>query len=162
MGYALRMIALSMLCFSGMALAEEAPPSQPDPARVAAARDLLQVTGVTKQMEGMVQAMTRGFAQGANANSSEAGKKLSEQFDQSMKKLLGYQEQMITDFANLYAETFTAEEMKTVADFYRSGPGAKFVSETPELMKKGAEIGMKYSSKIADEMKAQEASPGQK
>jgi hypothetical protein len=61
---------------------------------------------------------------------------------------------MISDFAVLYAQTFTAEEMKTVADFYRSGAGAKFIAKTPDLMRKGAAIGMKYSEKIADEMKA--------
>jgi hypothetical protein len=158
MGQALRIFAMCFICFSGAALADDAP-APPDPARVAAARDLLEVTGVTKQMNGMVQAMSRGFAKGANANSSEAGKKLSDQFDASMKKLLEYQDQMITDFANLYAETFTAEEMKTVADFYRSGPGAKFVTMTPELMKKGAEIGMKYSAKIADQMRAADTPP---
>jgi len=158
MGQVLRIVALSLICFTSAAVAEDASPP-PDPARVAAARDLLAVTGVTKQMDGMVQAMTRGFAKGANADSSEAGKKVSEQFDASMKKLLAYQDQMITDFANLYAETFTVEEMKTVADFYRSGPGAKFIEKTPELMKKGAEIGMKYSGKIADELRAGETPP---
>ncbi|MBS0233665.1 MAG: DUF2059 domain-containing protein [Proteobacteria bacterium] len=159
MGQLLRIIALFLVCFSGAALADDAPQTPPDPARVAAARDLLEVTGVTKQMDGMVDAMSRGFAKGANADNSEAGKKLSDQFDTSMKKLLEYKDQMITDFANLYAETFTAEEMKAVADFYRSGAGAKFISKTPELMKKGAEIGMKYSAKIADEMKASQTPP---
>jgi uncharacterized protein len=163
MSQVLRIIALFLVCFSGAALAEDSPATPPDPARVAAARDLLEVTGVTKQMDGMVEAMSRGFAKGANAESSEAGKKLSDQFDSSMKKLLEYKDQMITDFANLYAETFTADEMKAVADFYRSGAGAKFISKTPELMKKGAEIGMKYSAKIADEMKAGPTPPaGQK
>ncbi|MET0640273.1 MAG: DUF2059 domain-containing protein [Hyphomicrobium sp.] len=161
MRHALRLLTLCLVVFSGAALAEESPATPPDPARVAAARDLLEVTGVTKQMDGMVEAMSRGFAKGANADNSEAGKKLSAQFDSSMKKLLEYKDQMITDFANLYAETFTAEEMKTVADFYRSGPGAKFITMTPELMKKGAEIGMKYSSKIADEMKAGQTPAGQ-
>jgi len=71
-----------------------------------------------------------------------------------MKKLLEYKDQMISDFATLYAQTFTAEEMKTVADFYRTGAGAKFIAMTPELMRKGAAIGMKYSQKIADQMKA--------
>ena len=160
MRQALRLIALCLICFSGVALADDAPPP-PDPARVAAARDLLEVTGVTKQMDGMVEAMSRGFAKGANADSSEAGKKLSDQFDSSMKKLLEYKDQMITDFANLYAETFTAAEMKSVADFYRSGAGAKFISMTPQLMKRGAEIGMKYSAKIADEMKAAEPQPAE-
>jgi hypothetical protein len=133
--------------------AEETPPPV-DPARVAAARDLMEVTGVTKQMDGMVEAMSRGFAKGANADTSPAGKQLSAQFDTGMKKLLEYKDQMISDFAMLYAQTFTAEEMKTVADFYRTGAGAKFIAMTPELMQKGAAIGMKYSQKIADEMKA--------
>jgi hypothetical protein len=138
--------------------AEETPPPV-DPARIAAARDLMEVTGVTKQMDGMVEAMSRGFAKGANADTSEAGKKLSAQFDSGMKKLLEYKDQMISDFAVLYAQTFTAEEMKAVADFYRSGAGAKFISKTPELMQKGAAIGMKYTEKIADEMKAAPALP---
>jgi hypothetical protein len=159
MGQLLRIIALFLVCLSGAALADDSPATPPDPARVAAARDLLEVTGVTKQMDGMVEAMSRGFARGANADTSEAGKKLSDQFDTSMKKLLEYKDQMITDFADLYAETFTAEEMKAVADFYRSGAGAKFISKTPDLMKKGAEIGMKYSAKIAEEMKAGQTPP---
>lgn len=162
MGRVLGIIALFFVCFSSAVLAEDTPAATtPDPARVAAARDLLEVTGVTKQMDGMVEAMSRGFAKGANADNSEAGKKLSAQFDSSMQKLLAYKDQMITDFANLYAETFTAEEMKAVADFYRSGPGAKFIAKTPELMKKGAEIGMKYSAKIADELKAGQTPPAQ-
>jgi hypothetical protein len=152
----MRSILFALFLAVGFALptsAEETPPPV-DPARIAAARDLLEVTGVTKQMDGMVQAMSRGFAKGANADTSEAGQKLSAQFDSGMKKLLEYKDQMISDFAVLYAQTFTAEEMKTVADFYRSGAGAKFIAKTPELMQKGAAIGMKYSEKIADEMKA--------
>lgn len=146
--------------FAAPAFAEDTQPPV-DPARVAAARDLLEVTGVTKQMDGMVEAMSRGFAKGAGAENSEMGKKLSTQFDSGMKKLLEYKDQMISDFAVLYAQTFTAEEMKTVADFYRSGAGAKFIAKTPELMQKGAAIGMKYSEKIADEMKAAVPPPEQ-
>jgi hypothetical protein len=129
----MRSILFALFLAVGFALptfAEETPPPV-DPARIAAARDLLEVTGVTKQMDGMVQAMSRGFAKGANADTSEAGKKLSAQFDSGMKKLLEYKDQMISDFAVLYAQTFTAEEMKTVADFYRSGAGAKFIAKTP-------------------------------
>ena len=170
---------LAAAAFAGSAIAEDAAPKPadapaadastatssepaPDPARVAAARDLLEVTGVTKQMDHMVEAMTAGFAKGADADKSEAGKKLSDQFAASMKKLLSYKDQMIADFAVLYARKFTAEEMKTVADFYRSGAGAKFISMTPELMKDGAAIGMKYSQKIIDEMKSVAPADGDK
>ena len=69
--------------FAAPAFAEDTQPPV-DPARVAAARDLLEVTGVTKQMDGMVEAMSRGFAKGAGAENSEMGKKLSTQFDSGM------------------------------------------------------------------------------
>jgi hypothetical protein len=144
--------------FAAPAFAEDTPPV--DPARMAAARDLLDVTGVTKQMDGMVDAMSRGVASAAGEDNSGSADSPSAQFNSHMKKFLGYKDQMIADFALLYAETFTAEEMKAVADFYRSGVGAKFISLTPELMRKGAAIGVKYSQKIADEMKS--SAPEQK
>lgn len=130
-----------------------------DPARIAAARDLMEVTGVTKQLDAMMDAMKKGFATGAKSETTDAGKKLSTEFDATMTKFMGYKEDMLKDFAVLYAETFTAEEMKTVADFYRSGTGAKFIAMTPELMQKGSVIGIKYSQKVMDDIKAGKAAP---
>ena len=137
--------------------AEDAKPAA-DPARIAAARDLMEVTGVARQLDGMMEAMSKGFSKGAQADTSEKGKKLAEEFDATMKKFLSYKEDMMTDFAALYAESFTVEEMKQVADFYRSGTGAKFIQMTPALMQKGAQIGMKYSERISKEM-AKPAAP---
>lgn len=139
--------ALTLVC-AGLALAQDPPAPAGDQERLAAARDLLDVTGVSKQLEGMVDAMKSGFARGANEDASGSGAKMSAEFEKAMQELLRYKEEMIGDFAKLYAEMFSTEEMKTVADFYRSGAGAKFISLTPELMKRGAEIGMKYSDKI--------------
>lgn len=126
----------------------------PDPARIEAAKQLMDVVGVARQLDGMIDAMTSGFAKGANADSSAAGKQASDGFAEAMKKFASYKADMLNDFAGLYAEAFTAEEMKAVTDFYRSGPGAKFVAMTPELMKKGQTIGLKYSQKIVEDMKA--------
>jgi hypothetical protein len=123
-----------------------------DPERIAAARDLMEVTGVTRQMDGMIGAMTEGFKRGMKADSSDAGKKISDEFEASMKKFLSYKEEMLRDFAALYAENFSADEMKQVADFYRSGTGAKFIQMTPVLMQKGAQIGLKYSERMMSEM----------
>jgi uncharacterized protein len=156
-----RSAAVVLFCLlSSSCWAEDAKPVA-DPARISAARDLMEVTGVTKQLDGMMDAMKQGFAKGAKADSSEAGKKMSEGFENAMGKFKGYQEDMLKDFAALYAETFTAEEMKTVADFYRSGTGAKFISLTPSLMQKGSAIGMKYSQKVMEDLKAGQVAPKQ-
>jgi uncharacterized protein len=155
----IRSVVLALvLLVSVPVLAEDTKPIA-DPARIAAARDLMEVTGVTKQLEGMMDAMKQGFAKGAKAESSDAGKKASEGFDAAVAKLMSYKDDMITDFAALYAENFTAEEMKSVADFYRSGTGAKFIAMTPALMQKGSVIGMKYSQKVMEDLKASGAAP---
>lgn len=134
-----------------------------DPAAIAAARDLMEVTGVAKQMDGMISAMSQGFAKGAGADKSEKGKAAAAGFDDAMKKFSSYKEEMLTDFAQLYAETFMAAEMKEIADFYRSGTGAKFIRLTPVLMQKGAQIGIKYSERMVKEMGGAGAAPsGQK
>ena len=52
----------------------------------------------------------------------------------------------------LYAERFTADELKSIADYYRSPTGSKFIVAMPELIQAGAQIGIKYSGKaLADE-----------
>lgn len=157
---ALHKVAFGLLAmlFAGFVLAANgAVRAQEQPAavgsaemaeRTAAARDLMEAMGVTKQLDGMIAAMSQGFAQGAKADESEKGKKMSAEFDALMQKFLGYKDEMMNDFAMLYAENFTAAEMKEVAQFYRSGTGAKFVAAMPGLMEKGAKIGMKYSQRL--------------
>lgn len=142
-------------------LAEDATPAA-DPAALAAARDLMEVTGVAKQMESMISAMSQGFAKGAGADASEKGKQAAAEFDEAIKKFMSYKDEMVTDFAQLYAESFTASEMKEIADFYRGGTGAKFIQSMPVLMQKGAQIGIKYSERIVKEMGAPGAAPAGK
>lgn len=147
-------VVAGVVLAAAVAVAEPvATPAGADEARLAAAREMMEVTGVTRQMDAMVEAMTRGFAQGANSSGSDAGKALSADFEKGMRQMMSYKEDMLKDFAQLYAETFTADEMKQVSDFYRSGAGAKFISKTPELMQKGAAIGMKYSERMMKEAK---------
>lgn len=153
-----QLVIVAALALLPPAFAEDVSPAS-DPARLAAARDLMDVTGVTKQLDSMMDVMKKGFASGAKAETSETGKKLSAEFDGAMAKFMGYKEDMLKDFASLYAETFTAEEMKSVADFYRSGTGAKFITMTPMLMQKGSVIGMKYSQKVIEDMKGGGTTP---
>lgn len=134
-----------------------------DPARVAAAKELMEVTGVKKQLDGMMDMMKQSVAKGAAASGGEdAGAKAAAAVDQASKHFLVYKDDMVNDFAGLYAETFTAEEMKTVAEFYKSGPGAKFISMMPQLMQKGGAIGLKYSQRMINDLKAGTLPPADK
>jgi hypothetical protein len=140
------MCVLLLVAGGSVAAAQQAP--APDPARLAAAKDLMEVTGVNKQLDGMIAAMAQGFRTGAtDVASAAAAEAAGKEFDSHMARLMTYREAMLNDFAALYAEKFTAEELKSVADFYRSPTGSKFIQVMPELIQAGAQIGMKYSQK---------------
>jgi hypothetical protein len=120
-----------------------------DPARVAAAKELMDATGVTKQMDSMVAVMGEGFRKGArDAGGGDVADKLGDDFDARMKQLLSYRDAMLGEFAVIYAQRFTVEELKAVTEFYKSPTGQKFVQAAPELMQEGAAIGIKYSQKV--------------
>lgn len=142
----LKALACLVFLLGSPALAEDAPAAAADPVRIAAAKELMEATGMTKQMDGMIAVMSDGFRKGARGGGA-AGDKLSDEFDKNMQRLMSYREAMMEEFAVIYAQRFTAEELKAVTDFYRSPVGQKFIQASPELMQAGAAIGLKYSQK---------------
>jgi hypothetical protein len=146
-------IAFALL-LSAMSTGALAQGAAPDPERVAAAKELMGVTGVNKQLDEMAAVMGQGFRTGAaetagKAKADEAGK----EFDAHMGRLMSYRQAMLDDFAALYAEKFTLDELRQVTAFYKSPAGAKFVKAVPELIQAGAQIGIKYSRKAMENPK---------
>lgn len=56
------------------------------------------------------------------------------------------------EMVKLYMETFSEKELREIAAFYRTPVGRKAVAVMPELMRKGAEIGMARAQEHADEL----------
>ena len=105
--------------------------------------DMLAAMGVEDQMLGGFEAMMPMVDQLAtqmqlNENEKEQLKTIYRDWfledidrDAIMKKV-----------RQLYAESFTTEEIKKLNDFYTSPTGQKFLDKSPELMKAGAQAGM--------------------
>ncbi len=55
---------------------------------------------------------------------------------------------MKDEFVNLYAETFTEEELKGLIEFYQSPAGRKFIEKQPELMRRSMEMNQRVMMKI--------------
>lgn len=141
-----------VLVLAAPATAQENPA---DPERVAAAMELIEVTGAKKQIELMLDMMKQGMGAGARESGrGEADAQAEKDFAAFSAKFKSYRDQMVEEFASLYAERFTAAELKEVSAFYRSGTGAKFISAMPELMQQGAQIGQKYGLMAVRELKA--------
>ena len=58
------------------------------------------------------------------------------------------------DMIRIYAETFTAAELKAINAFYRTDAGKKAIQKIPELMAKGGEIGVSRFQANVPELQA--------
>lgn len=149
----------AVLALSSPAWTQEAAK---DPERVAAAMELIEVTGAKKQIELMLDMMKQGVGTGARESGSDAvAEKAEKEFAAFSEKFKGYRDQMVAEFAGLYSERFTAAELREITAFYRSGAGAKFITAMPELMQQGAQIGQKYGLMAVRELKAIQEKPKQ-
>ncbi|MEQ1576978.1 MAG: DUF2059 domain-containing protein [Hyphomicrobium sp.] len=129
-----------------------APAAGPvDPAAAAAAVELLEVIGAAKNFDNML-AMLKKHVTSA-AGDGPAAKETAEAFDKLINQFGTYKKQMTDETAALYATKFSASELKAVAEFYRSGPGTKFIAEMPELMEQAGGIGQKYAVQMMKDLK---------
>jgi uncharacterized protein len=128
-----------------------------DPAALAAAKDLMEVTGAAKNFDNMVAMLKKHVM--TSAGDGTAAQAMAETFDKAMSKIGSYKQQMMDEMAVLHANKFTAAELKAVTEFYKSGPGAKFVTVMPELMQEGGAIGQKYAVQMMKDLKEAKDAP---
>jgi hypothetical protein len=122
-------------------------------------------SSVMKQVQTMTESMP-----GADHATPEQ-KKLVADFQQRVldlvNKRLGWKA-LEPDFINLYASTYTEEELDGIIGFYKSPVGQKMLEKTPELMTKSTELTQQrmrevqpeFNQMIQDFMKSMAATVG--
>ena len=60
-------------------------------------------------------------------------------------------DKLLTECAEVYADYFTAEELRELEFFYASGTGKKLVENTPEIMQCCMKIGERFALSIHSE-----------
>jgi uncharacterized protein len=139
---------------AGAAIAQTKAPT-PDPAAIAAAKELMLAAGVNAQMETVISTMTKGMAQAVRQQHPAKGKEIDEVFAALAKKFRERQAEMIELVAPLYAEKFTVPELKEIGAFYRTPIGIKLLATQPEIMQRSMQIGMGWGQKIGQEVEAE-------
>jgi uncharacterized protein len=135
------------------ALAQDTtPPSAAapaEPARLAAARDLLQATNTDAQFATVIPMMFGQLKQSMPPSNPKMQHELDQVFDEVQKQFIERRNEVLDQIAILYAQRFTADEMKSLADFYRSPIGQKFIVAVPELTAEAMKMGNVWGRRIA-------------
>jgi hypothetical protein len=157
MKLALAILAALVLSVTGSFVKAE----QPDAARRALAEQLLNEMHMKEnieksfsmmkqmmpkimksQMESMKSTMPSGEKGPDVKDQAEKLHPVMDKMMDEMSKEMSW-ENIKDDYIDLYAEMFTADELKGLVEFYKTPAGQAFVTKQPEVMQRSMEIGQK-------------------
>ena len=146
------LLALAALLVATPLTAQKAPT---DPARVAAAKELMTAMGSDAQFKVGIETMTNGMSEMVKKRQPSKAKEIDEVFALMRSKFIAKSGDVVDMVAPLWAEKFTVDELKEIGKFYKSPIGAKLIASQPEIMQKSMQLGMTWGQKIGVEVEAE-------
>ena len=144
MRYRVLVAALAMLACAVLPVRAQAPDAG---ARVAAAREMMEVAGVAKQFDQAMPMLAQQMAQGFVAIAPDKAAEIREVFAQMAAKFIDRKGELIDKIATIYAEALTAEEIAAVTVFYKSPAGARFIAAQPDIMRQTMIMGQRWGAR---------------
>jgi hypothetical protein len=127
----------------------------PEPARLAAAKELMQVAGVAAQFDAVMPVLAQRLGEAFVAVAPDKADEIREVFGQIAIKFVDRKGELIDEIAALYADKLTVEEIGAVVGFYKSPIGAKFVALQPEMSRQAMTLGQRWGARIGREIEAE-------
>jgi uncharacterized protein len=145
-------IVLASLCVAALSLTAPAAFAQTDPARLAAAKELLVVAGSAKQFDVVVPVISQQLESTFVSLKPDQADKIKEAFRAMPAKFSQRKQELLDQIAGLYAERMTVEDLNEIIKFYKSPVGARFIQVQPELVQKSMVLGQAWGRKIGQEI----------
>jgi hypothetical protein len=140
-------IVFTMAMFTGLASAEE-----PTPAAVAVAKELIVLKGSTQLWDAVVPGVIEQVKAVFMQTNPALGKELNDVAAQLRTEYAPRASQLVDQVAQLYARTFTEQELKDALAFYKSPLGRKIVNEEPKVLDDGFRRIQQWANKFSEEV----------
>jgi len=146
---ALFVAVTGVLCAPGEAAAQ----AQPDPAKVAVIRQILEVTHAADQVVGAIEASVP--AQRASNPRIPAVF-----WDRFLAQARARRGEFIDSVVPIYSRTFELAELKTLLQFYQSPLGHRLLEAQPGVMRESMQLGQRWGARIGADIGQQLAAEG--
>jgi len=134
------------IAFTGVAAAQQASPG------LALAKELIAVKGSTQIWDAVVPGVIEQ-AKGVFLQTNPAlSKELNDVAARLRTEFAPRASQLVDQIAQLYAQTFTEQELKDALAFYKSPLGRKIVNEEPKLLDDGFRRIQQWTNKFSEEV----------
>jgi hypothetical protein len=124
----------------------------PDAARLAAAREMMEVAGVAKQFDELMPLLAQQLSQSFVAVAPEKADEIRQVFAQLPAKFIDRKGELIDQVAGLYAQELSVEELAAVSAFYKSPAGARLLVVQPQIARQSMALGQRWGAQIGREI----------
>lgn len=100
---------------------------------LAAAREAVSNSNSTRTLDGILPGIGEQMKQQLIANRPDAADQIAAIVDEATLSLAARRANLEDEVARIYARIFTPEELKQVAEFYKTEAGQKLIRETPVI-----------------------------
>jgi hypothetical protein len=140
-------VVFTIAMFTGLASAEE-----PTPSAQALAKELIVLKGSTQLWDAVVPGVIEQVKAVFMQTNPALGRELNDVAAQLRTEFAPRASQLVDQVAQLYARTFTEQELKDALAFYKSPLGRKIVTEEPKVLDDGFRRIQQWANKFSEEV----------
>lgn len=123
----------------------------PDPARIAAAKQMMEVAGSVAQFDQVMPLMSQQMSQAFKNIAPGSATEIDDVFRQLVPKFIERKGELLDQIAALYAAEMTLDELNAIVAFYKSPAGVKFAAVQPKILRDSMALGQRWGQKIGAE-----------
>jgi hypothetical protein len=138
------------------ALSSTSSAQAPDKARLAAAKQMMEMAGSAAQFDQVMPLMSQQMSQAFKNLAPGSATEIDDVFRQLVPRFVARKGELLDQIATLYATEMTLDELNAIVAFYKSPAGEKFASVQPKILRESMALGQRWGQRIGAEF-AEEA-----
>jgi uncharacterized protein len=143
---------LAVLAGALGALSPSANAQQPPAGAMAAAKELVEVTGATTLFNPLIPGVVEQARLLFLQQNPMIGAPLNEVAAKVRAEVAPRFVEISNEVARLYATDFTEQDLKTIIAFYRSPAGKKLLEQQPKVAEAGLRFAQDWANKLSDQV----------
>jgi len=141
-----------MACIVILGAMQMATAQEVSPEHIQAAKKAMVATGATSRLDGILPEVASFTKAGLIANRPDIEAEISNIVDETAISLAARRGVLEEEVAAIYTQMFTLPELESVATFFTSEAGTKFLSLTPNLFRQVDEVSKVWRTGISRDM----------
>jgi hypothetical protein len=147
------LVVACMLLLSASISRAQTPPTAPAPDAMAAARALVTTMKLADQYKALLPAILLGLRPALTQDRPEIERDYDAMMPTIVDTFTPYYTAMVDGIATVYANNFTAAELRQIEAFYLQPIGQKMLEKTPAISQQALAVGQEIGRKATDDLR---------